>query len=196
MIRIPRTKGQLYHVHKGTPYHVENSLRGVREAAKLGYVGIDLDANADACDVVWATHWGRPLLRDGFRDPLGRLSRFAQVHTLTSGEVARLRTPGDPRYRIQTAGRLIKAARRRGLLVELEAKSSPPLYGRRAWLNLAEELDGATKDNLLVKVLLDLGPNPENRLRAAHAAGFRTVAIQHGGRRVQPGWAPFVDFYR
>jgi hypothetical protein len=194
MIRIPRTQGQIFHVPKGTPYHVENSLRGVVLAEKRGYVGIDLDVNADADDTIWATHWGRPLLRDGFRDPLRRLSRFAQVHKMTSEEVARLRTRDG--YRIRRVSRLIKAARERGLVVEVEAKPSPPLYGKRAWRNLAAELGGETRHGLLVKVLLDLGPHPENRLKAAHEAGFRTCAIVHGGHGVKREWAEFVDTYR
>jgi hypothetical protein len=194
VIRIPRTQGKIFHVAKGTPYHVENSLRGVAFADSHGYIGIDLDVNGDADDIIWATHWGRPMLRDGFRDPLRRLSRFKQVHQMSSEEVARLRTRDG--YRIWRVSRLIKEARRRRLVVEVEAKPSPPLYGKRAWRNLAAELGGDTRDGLLVKVLLDLGPHPENRLKAAHAAGFRTCAIVHGGHGLKPEWAPFVDTYR
>ncbi len=194
MERIPRTQGEIFHVAKGTPYHVENSLRGVRIAESRGYIGIDLDVNGDADDIIWATHWGRPMLRDGFRDPLRRLSRFKQMHQMTSEEVARLRTRDG--YRIWRVSRLIKEARRRGLTVEVEAKPNPILYRPRAWRNLAAELGGDTRDGLLVKVLLDLGPHPESRLKAAHAAGFRTVAIVHGGHGVRPEWDPFVDFFR
>jgi glycerophosphoryl diester phosphodiesterase len=194
VIRIPRTQGQIYHVPKGTPYHVENSLHGVGLAKAHGYVGIDLDVNGDADDIIWATHWGRPMLRDGFRDPLRRLSRFRQMHQMTSEEVARLRTRDG--YQIRRVSQLIKEARRKGLVVEVEAKPSPPLYGKAAWRNLAAELGGDTQEGLLVKVLLDLGPNPQNRLKAAHAAGFRTCAIVHGGHGLRREWAPFVDTYR
>lgn len=193
MIRIPRTQGKIFHVDKGTPYHVENSLRGVALAKRLGYDGIDLDVNASSDDVVFGTHWGRPMLRDGFRDPLGKLSRDTDMHRITSEQVGRLRTSDG--YRIRRVSTLIKGARRLGLSVEVEAKPSPPLYEKRAWQNLADELDGKT-DGVLVKVLLDLGPNPQNRLKAAHAAGFRTCAIVHGGHGLKPEWAPFVDTYR
>jgi hypothetical protein len=194
MIRIPRTRGKILHSAKGAPYHTVNSLRGVIRAEREGYIGIDLDVNADAEGIIWATHWGRPMLRDGFRDPQKRMSRFKQIHHMTTEQVARLRTRDG--YRIWRVSQLIKEARRWGLLVEVEAKPSPHLYGKRAWEHMAAELGGDTREGLLVKVLLDLGPRPENRLKAAHAAGFRTCAIVHGGHGLRPEWEPFVDTYR
>jgi glycerophosphoryl diester phosphodiesterase len=193
MIRIPRTQGKIFHVAKGTPYHVENSLRGVALAKRLGFEGIDLDVNASSDDVVFATHWGRPMSRDGFRDPANELPRTTDMHRMTSAEIGRLRTADG--FRIRRVSTLIKGARRLGLSIEVEAKPSPPLYEKRAWHNLADELDGKV-DGVLVKVLLDLGPNPQNRLKAAHAAGFRTCAIVHGGHGLKREWAPFVDTYR
>lgn len=192
MIRIPRTQGKLFHVD-GQPYHVENSWLGLRLAKRGGYDGIDLDVNASKDDVIFATHWGRPMMRDGFRDPLGKLPRTTDVHDMTAAEVRRLRTADG--FQIRRVSTLIKGARRLGLSVEVEAKPSPPLYEKRAWRNLADELNGDV-EGVLVKVLLDLGPNPQNRLRAAHAAGFRTCAIVHGGHGVKREWAPFVDTYR
>lgn len=193
MIRIPRTQGKIFHVAKGAPYHVENSLRGLALAKRLGFEGIDLDVNASCDDIVFATHWGRPMMRDGFRDPLGEIPRTTDMHRMNAAGVERLRTADG--YRIRRVSTLIKGARRIGLSVEVEAKPSPPLYEKRAWRNLADELDGKT-EGVLVKVLLDLGPNPQNRLKAAHAAGFRTCAIVHGGHGVKREWAPFVDTYR
>lgn len=191
--RIPRTQGKIFHVPHGTPYHVENSLRGVALAKRLGYDGIDLDVNASADDIIYGTHWGRPMIHDGFRDPLGEIPRTTDVHRMNSAAIGRLRTADG--YRIRRVSTLIKGARRLGLSIEVEAKPSPPLYEKRAWKNLADELDGKT-EGVLVKVLLDLGPNPQNRLKAAHAAGFRTCAIVHGGHGVKREWAPFVDTYR
>lgn len=193
MIRIPRTQGLLLHSAKGQPYHEVNSLRGPIVAKRRGYIGIDLDVNASCDDIIFATHWGRPMLRDGFRDPAGILSRATDMHDMTAGQVGRLRT--DDGYRIRRVSTLIKGARRLGLSIEVEAKPSPPLYEKRAWKNLADELNGDVA-GVLVKVLLDLGPRPENRLKAAHAAGFRTCAIVHGGHGVKAEWAPFVDTYR
>ena len=191
--RIERTLGKLYHVH-GQPYHIENSLHGLVLAKRGGFDGIDLDVNASRDNIIFATHWGRPMIHDGFHDPLGKLPRTTDVHDMTADQVRRLRTR-DGRFQIRRVSTLIKGARRLGLSIEVEAKPSPPLYRPRAWHNLADELDGKV-DGVLVKVLLDLGTNPQNRLRAAHAAGFRTCAIVHGGHRVKPEWAPFVDTYR
>jgi hypothetical protein len=87
IIRIPRTLGDLFHVAKGVPYHTENSLRGVITAQRRGFVGIDLDVNADSEGNIWATHWGRPLARDGFRDPLGKIPRHNNIHDMTAEEV-------------------------------------------------------------------------------------------------------------
>ena len=193
MIRIPRTQGKIFHVPHGTPYHVENSLRGIVLAKRGGYEGIDLDVNGSRDNIIFATHWGRPMLRDGFHDPLGQLPRTTDVHDMTAEQVRRLRTRDG--YQIRRVSTLIEGARRLGLSIEVEAKPSPPLYRPRAWHNLAEELNGDVS-GVLVKVLLDLGTNPQNRLRAAHAAGFRTCAIVHGGHNVKDEWAEFVDTYR
>jgi hypothetical protein len=193
MIRIPRTQGQILHSAKGQPYHEVNSLPGLRLAVEGHYDGIDLDCNASKDDIAYGTHWGKPMLRDGFRDPLEMLPRTTDMHRMTSEQVTRLRT--DDGFRIRRVSTLIKGARRLGLSVEVEAKPSPPLYQKRAWQNLADELDGKV-EGVLVKVLLDLGPHPENRLKAAHAAGFRTCAIVHGGHGVKQEWSEFVDTYR
>lgn len=193
MVQIPRTQGKIFHVPHGTPYHVENSLRGVVLAKRGGYEGIDLDVNASSDDVIFATHWGRPMLRDGFHDPIGALPRTTDVHRMTTDQVRRLRTADG--FQIRRVSTLIKGARRLGLSIEVEAKPSPPLYAQRAWKNLADELDGEV-EGVLVKVLLDLGPHPENRLKAAHAAGFRTCAIVHGGHGLKPEWESFVDTFR
>jgi glycerophosphoryl diester phosphodiesterase len=194
MIRIPRTQGKIFHVEHGTPYHVENSLYGLVLAKRGGYDGIDLDVNASKDAVIFATHWGRPMARDGFRDPLGKLSRRTNMHDMTAKQIGRLRTE-DGRFKIRRVSTLIKGARKLDLSIEVEAKPSPLLYQKRSWKKLAEELDGKV-DGVLVKVLLDLGPHPENRLKAAHAAGFRTCAIVHGGHGLQRGWGAFVDTFR
>lgn len=190
--RIARTWGKIFHVAKGTPYHVENSLRGVITAKQRGYEGIDLDANGDADGTIWATHWGRPMLRDGFRDPKRQLPRTKDIHTMTSEEVDRLITRDG--YKIQRLSFLIKEARKRGLSIEVEAKPSPPLYRPGPWTRLARELDGKT-GGVLVKVLMDLGPDAQNRLKAAHEAGFRTCVIVQG-HKIDPAWSAFIDTRR
>lgn len=191
--RIPRTQGEIYHTPPGVPYHVGNSVPGVFLAKRLGFRGIDLDTNASEDNIAWGCHWGKPMLRDGFRDPLGKLPRDTDIHRMVAEEVERLETADG--HRIRRMSRLIKVARRIGLTVEVEAKPSPPLYHAASWKNLAGELDGHTRDGLLVKVLMDLGPHPENRLKAAHEAGFRTVVIVQG-HRIDPAWGEFIDARR
>jgi glycerophosphoryl diester phosphodiesterase len=193
IIRIPRTQGKILHSAKGQPYHEVNSLPGLRLAVEGHYEGIDLDVNASSDGVIFATHWGKPMLRDGFHDPLGILPRDTDMHEMTAEQVRRLRTADG--YQIRRVSTLIRGARRLGLTVEVEAKPSPPLYRPGPWKRLAEELDGDTKRDLLVKVLMDLGPHPENRLKAAHEAGFRTCVIVQG-HRIDPAWEAFIDTRR
>lgn len=100
----------IFHKKHGVPYHVENSLRGIRAAAKArrrlrkivrGRVvrrwvkrwnEIDLDVTMTSDGVIVNSHWGRPLAKDGFIDPLGLIPRNARTHDLTWAQVRRLHT--------------------------------------------------------------------------------------------------------
>ena len=84
-VRIPRRR--VYHVKHGRPYHEENSRRGVHAAVESGAKWIDLDCRITADEVLVITHWPRPMNKDGFKDPQGRLNRMRTVESMSWPEV-------------------------------------------------------------------------------------------------------------
>jgi hypothetical protein len=91
--------GAIGHVARGVKYHVGNSIRGLRAMAQW-FRKADRDVQKTRDNRLVITHWPRPMIRDGFVDPLGKLSRWRTVDSMTLAEVQRLRAPGD--YQIQT----------------------------------------------------------------------------------------------
>lgn len=99
-----------FHVAWPIKKHVENSLRGIRKAARLHYDAIDLDLLMTKDNVIVVTHWDRPLERDGFVDPKHKIQVHAMIRELTWEQIRRLRAPGDYRIqRIETALRVCAA---------------------------------------------------------------------------------------
>jgi hypothetical protein len=127
----------IFHLSFPFKKHVENSIRGVKRAARRHFKWIDADllitkadpkcphvdhpehGPGDVCrgHVVW-THWDRPMIRDGFFDPLKRLDPRMRVRDMTLDEVLRLRTKDD--YRIHGVAVLFRvcAAQNIGAYVE------------------------------------------------------------------------------
>lgn len=167
---------RIYHVPHGTPYRVENSLRGVRRAARLGYDAIDLDLQITSDGVVVCTHWGQPLLKDGFYDPLGRIKRTARVRDLTWRQVQRLRTRDG--YRIRRLRRVLKECRRVGIEACVEPKADSRFKRDRVWTSIRADADH-TKARVSVRSLRNL-PIPgagTRRVKAARRAGFEAWTI-------------------
>ncbi len=164
---------RIYHVAKGEPYHRGNSLRGIRRAARLGYDAIDLDLQITSDGVVVNTHWGQPLLRDGFYDPRGRIKRTARVRDLTWREVKRLRTRDG--YRIRRLRRVLRACKRHGIEACLEPKNDPRFTRDRVWASIRADAD-LTGAHVSVRALRHLGRGVR-RVRAARRAGFTAWTI-------------------
>jgi hypothetical protein len=130
--------GWIYHVRHPIKKHVENSIRGIRRAARRLFVWIDLDlliTKADPeCPLVGdeehvngvclghivGTHWDRPMLRDGFFDPEGLLSPRTTVRQMTLEEALRLKTKDG--YRIKRVRVLLRECALRGIGAYVEAK--------------------------------------------------------------------------
>jgi hypothetical protein len=139
------------HVKHPIPKHVENSDRGDLRAKRQGKRSNDLDLQMTMADPecpyvghpehvdgvchghVVNTHWLRALLRDGFRDPLGRIPRHKRVDRLTLRQVLRLRAGRWPRrYRIRTIERALRHCARVGIVAVLEPKGDPRF--RQDWV--------------------------------------------------------------
>ena len=131
----------IFHLSFPFKKHVENSIRGVRLAARRHFVWTDADllitkadpdcpfrAHAEHIDgvchghIVW-THWDRPMERDDFFDPLGLLDPHTRVRNMTLREVLRLRTKDG--YRIHSVAVLFRvcAAQNVGAYVEPKGDS-------------------------------------------------------------------------
>lgn len=192
MKRVPLRR--VFHVRRGRPYHQANSRRGVLEAVRKGYRWIDLDVRTTSDGVLVVTHWPRPMIHDGFTDPLYRsVHRATPVERLTWSQVRRLRAPGG--YRILRADRLLRFALDQGLNVELEIKSERVTL--QQWQQLAISLADRL-DRVQVKALNTNPPHASGAhvpLYRAHLAGFRTIIL--GRNQPAPASArAFIDYRR
>lgn len=189
--RLPRRLSRIFHIAHGTPYHVENSITGLHKAKRAGFKHIDLDAQVTKDGHVVITHWSRPMLRDGFRDPLHKLGRHRKVASLTLEQVRRLRTRDG--FRIHTAWSMFGHAADLGLAVMLEVKADR----RFTEVEVMRQVRADANDQecvVRVMTLSNLGRHPELRLKAAKAAGFKTILLARGP--IPTSWRPWVDFVR
>jgi glycerophosphoryl diester phosphodiesterase len=171
-----RARLRIFHVSWPTYKHVENSLRGIRRAARRGFTAIDLDLQITRDGVIVVTHWDRPLLRDAFFDPLKRLDKHARVSELTWRQVRRLRTLGG--YRIVTLERALRECRKRRIEALIEPKGDPRWLDLDIWHSVAAlaRVSGARVE---VRTLRDLGGRGAGFKRAqlAREVGFNAWTI-------------------
>lgn len=113
----------IFHIRRGQMYHLGNSLRGIRKAARTGHSEIDLDLGITKDRRIVGNHWRRPLLKDGFRDPLRRIAKTACIDDLTYRQVRRL--VAFPGYRIQPIEALLAECARVGIIARVEPKGDP-----------------------------------------------------------------------
>lgn len=162
----------VFHVQKGQPYHLEDSLRGIRLAVARLFKWIDLDCHKTADGVLIITHWPAPS-HEGFADPAGKvIVRGKQWSDLTWAEVEVLRTKDG--YRVQRADVAVPYALSKGIQVELELKTTAILAADLVYLR--NRLKDPTK--VQVKAL----PQFYTALKGAHAAGFVTILLARGKR--------------
>jgi hypothetical protein len=195
----------MFHIPKGTPYHVENSITGgLNRAAAGGYDSIDLDWQLTmpdpSCDYCAAlrrpcighpvnTHWLRPLLRDGFRDPEHELGRFHRVDRMTLPQALRL--VAGPGYRIHLPQVMFREAAERDLKVAAEVKH--PRYSDHEVMR--RFVDVARDNGCAMRIMkLSDGAKPLATLRAAKAVDAQTIVIARGP--IPDSWRPYVDFQR
>lgn len=125
----------IFHVAKGMKYHVGNSLRGIRKAIRRRFWAIDLDILITKDGVIVGCHWSRPMLRDGFYDPLGKIPPGTPIHQLTWAQVATLRTKDG--YRIQRIERLLQECGPK-IIAYLEPKSDARFELDWPWLEIKQ----------------------------------------------------------
>ena len=173
--------------HKGAPgapdtYAFENSPAGIAFAAKHGYSSIDIDMQITKDGVPVATHWSKPMKKDGFYDPLGKLSKNKKVSDMTLAEVMRLRNK-DGQSRIYPMSTIVKELKKHGIAGSLEAKDDKRFATDRVMGYLADLVrDSGIKANLQS---IDRGPRAAKILKTAQDHGFwaRFVKVQNGHRK-------------
>lgn len=139
MTLLPRTRGPIYHVPHGTPYHEENSVRGVDKGASLGFPRIDIDISMDADGNLRANHWGPLMLLDGFRDPVRPTrSKKTPIYKLSELEVDRLVAPGG--YKCQHLEVILQRCKTKHIVPVLEPKCvtpDPRMAAQATWDHIA-----------------------------------------------------------
>jgi len=176
----------IFHKKHSVLYHTENSLRGIRAAAKMmrrvrgrlvhRWNEIDLDLTMTKDGVIVNSHWGRPLLKDGFIDPEGKIGKQARTHDLTWEEIHRLHTKDG--YRIRKLETALRECARVGIGARLEPKVDVRFEDVETWLPVK-----AQADRLGVKVkgysIRNLGGKGAGvrRVEAMKAAGIPAVPI-------------------
>ena len=100
----------IFHL-SGTKKHIENSIRGIKLAARLRFSWVDIDilitkadpdcplpaddpehVDGECLGHIVGCHWDRPMERDGFFDPEGLLRHHAMVRQMSVDEALRLKT--------------------------------------------------------------------------------------------------------
>lgn len=122
---------RIFHVQWPVMKHIENSLRGIRKAARLGYDAIDLDILITKDGVIVVCHWDRPLLKDKFYDPARRIQLHDMVRELTWEQIKGLRAPGG--YRIMRIETALAACARARIIAYLEPKDDPRFAADAPW---------------------------------------------------------------
>jgi glycerophosphoryl diester phosphodiesterase len=161
------------HVKAPTPKHVENSNRGDRRAKRQGKDGNDLDLQITKDNRIVNTHWARPMIRDGFRDPYGQIPRHRMVRQMTWAEVSRLVAGRWPRrYRIRSVEQALRHCARLGVVAVLEPKGDPRFRLDWPWQHIAAVAEdvGAT---VSVRALRENAA----ALEPARRAGFKAWEI-------------------
>lgn len=181
---------RIAHVAKGVPYRVGNSISGIRRWISQGYRRGDNDILLTRADpncpytgghvngkcrghgVV--THWRRPMLRDAFRDPHGKLRIRKPVDRMTLDQVLRLRSPDG--YRIVRVEKVLRMrpVRRGRYIPVFEPKADPRFEQTWFWEHLADVAQDAGS-TYQVRAIKHLGGD---------GAGWRRVrAARRGARR-------------
>lgn len=195
----PAAWSDFYHVPEGTPYHVENSIAGVRLAAhRAGQAkAIDLDWHVTRDGVVVNTHWSQPLLKDGFTDPEGKIAQDARIEDLTWADVQRLRTRDG--HAIQRAETMFRLCAELGVRMEFEAKGSAAFEDPALWQSLKVLADdtGLTARGLIQVKTISTTDGAPARLAAAHEAGFTTIILPRGSRALsRQAYGAVTDYVR
>lgn len=184
-----RRIGRIYHVSFPLMKHVENSVRGIRRAARRLFKAIDLDilitkadphcphhgdpehVNGRCVGHIVGCHWQKLLRRDKFRDPEHRIALDAMVRNLTLDQVLRLKTVDG--YRVRRIAALLRACARRRLVALLEPKNDARFAQEWPWKYIA-----LVSEDLGTTVSVRALPQNAEALAPARRVGFEAWEIK------------------
>lgn len=195
MTRLSKLRGKkagTYHVKWPVRKHVENSVRGILRAIFLWFMRIDLDMSITAPDPhcpteyhpdgeacrghVVGCHWPRPMVRDGFFDPLKKLHKQMLISQMTLVEALRLETKDG--YRITPIEKLLATCGTH-IIALLEPKGDHRFELDWPW----EHILAAAKEHK-VRVQVYALPQNAKALPVAHrVGGWKTWVIKKKGFR-------------
>ena len=185
-----RLKQRFYHAPGRVSWR-SDSPSGIRQAAVKGWPNIDVNMLKTRDGVSIGAHWMRPL-RHGWVDPKGQLRRDAKLDQITYKTAARLKPRKAPSVRIDTIETLLAVAAKHKIGVELEAKNAQ-------WTQEQADALKDLVDRLGVQVIvktLSTNSHALHNLTVFHRAGFTTVLLPRGTRRIPRSWWPHVDKVR
>jgi hypothetical protein len=161
------------HVKAPTPKHVENSNRGDRRAKRHGKRSNDLDMQITQDRRIVNTHWARPMIHDGFRDPHGEIPRGRMVRNMTWAEVSRLVAGRFPRrYKIRSIEQALRHCARVGIVAVLEPKGDRRFTEDWPWRHIA-----AVAEDVGCTVSVRALPENAAALKPARKVGFEAWEI-------------------
>ena len=161
------------HVKAPIPKHVENSDSGDRRAKRQGKRSNDLDMQITEDNRIVNTHWSRPMVQDGFRDPYGQIPPGRMVRNMTWAEVSRLVAGRFPRrYRIRSIEHALKHCARLGIVAVVEPKGDKRFAEDWPWQHIA-----AVAEDVGCTVSVRALPQNAAALEPARRAGFKAWEI-------------------
>lgn len=132
----------IFHVGHPIKKHVENSIRGIKHAARRHFRWIDIDELITKSDPdcplppddeehvdgvcvghIVGCHWDRPMVHDGFYDPKGKLHPRKRVRDMTLLQALRLKT--EDGYRIRRIRVLLRVCAIQNIGAYVEPKDDP-----------------------------------------------------------------------
>jgi glycerophosphoryl diester phosphodiesterase len=168
---------RIFHVKFPFWKHVENSIRGIRRAARRGYDAIDLDILITKDGVIVVCHWMKPLERDNFKDASHRIQIHALVRELTWAQIETLSTPDG--YRILRIEEALKECARDKIIPYLEPKNDVRFEQDWPWQHIvAVARQHRILRRLWVRSILDF-PTKGAGLRRVEAARRNGVPRRH-----------------
>lgn len=158
-----------YHVPRGVAYRHGATPESIADAARRGFLGIDLDTRLTKDAIPVVCHWADISIE---RFSATGIPTHARIEDLTWAQVSRLRAPDDSR--IRALSEVLTDCAAAGIVACIEAKRSDPRWmWASVWERIKEMADdrGATVQATAVRRLW--GPAKAARVqRAAKAAGI------------------------